>query len=163
MSLVHFSNPCLIRVAHQERSVSYLYYKYLVIHGPLLSLVGLVRSREKMASDTGGTKPFSIQGRMARERERLLGMSDKERAWRRQWIKDQELSPNEPRYVPEYYNERYNPIRRAYKMPLDIAFKPLIPVLVREDNMNSVVLETGNFPITIRLVRVAMVSRPPNV
>lgn len=93
----------------------------------------------KMASDTGGTKPFSIQGRLARERERLLGMSDKERAWRRQWIKDQELSPNEPRYVPEYYKERYNPIRRAYKMPLDIAFKPLIPVLVREYNMNSVV------------------------
>jgi NADH dehydrogenase (ubiquinone) 1 beta subcomplex subunit 6 len=92
-----------------------------------------------MASDTGGAKPFSIQGRLARERERLLGMSDKERAWRRQWIKDQELSPNEPRYVPEYYKERYNPIRRAYKMPLDIAFKPLIPVLVCENNMNSVV------------------------
>jgi NADH dehydrogenase (ubiquinone) 1 beta subcomplex subunit 6 len=93
----------------------------------------------KMASDTGGTKPFSIQGRLARERERLLGMSDRERAWRRQWIKDQELSPSEPRHVPEYYKERYNPIRRAYKMPLDIAFKPLIPVLVREYNMNSVV------------------------
>jgi NADH dehydrogenase (ubiquinone) 1 beta subcomplex subunit 6 len=83
-----------------------------------------------MASDTGGMKPFSIQGRLARERERLLGITDKERAWRRQWLKDQELSPNEPRYVPEYYTERYNPIRRAYKMPLDIAFKPLVPFLV---------------------------------
>jgi NADH dehydrogenase (ubiquinone) 1 beta subcomplex subunit 6 len=115
-----------------------------------------------MASDTGGVKPFSIQGRLARERERLLGMSDKERAWRRQWIKDQELSPNEPRYVPEYYKERYNPIRRAYKMPLDIAFKPLIPVLVREVKMHSVVLGTSNLPIMARLVRVAMPSRPPN-
>jgi hypothetical protein len=114
----------------------------------------------KMASDTGGTKPFSIQGRMARERERLLGMSDKERAWRRQWIKDQELSPNEPKYVPEYYKERYNPIRRAYKMPLDIAFKPLIPVLVREDNMNSVVLKTGNPSIMTRSVRVAFIIPP---
>jgi hypothetical protein len=100
---------------------------------------------------------------MARERERLLGMSDKERAWRHQWIKDQELSPNEPKYVPEYYKERYNPIRRAYKMPLDIAFKQLIPVLVREDNMNSVVLETGNLSIMTRSVRVAMVPHPPGV
>lgn len=90
-----------------------------------------------MASDTGGVKAFPIQGRMARERERLLGMTDSERAWRRKWLKDQELSPNEPRHVPEYYKERYNPIRRAYKMPLDLAFKQLIPVLVREIYMSN--------------------------
>jgi len=91
-----------------------------------------------MASDIGGVKPFSIQGRLARERERLWGMTDKERARRRQWLMDQELSPNEPRYVPEYYKERYNPIRRAYKMPLDIAFKPLEPVLVRAFDVKNI-------------------------
>jgi NADH dehydrogenase (ubiquinone) 1 beta subcomplex subunit 6 len=91
-----------------------------------------------MASDTGGVNPFSLQGRLARERERLWGMTDKERAWRRQFLKDQELSPNEPRFVPEYYNERYNIIRRAYKMPLDIAFKPLEPVLVRAVNEKNI-------------------------
>jgi len=100
--------------------------------------VGCCGSVVKMASDTGGVKPISVQGRLARERERLWGMTDKERAWRRQWLKDQELSPNEPRYVPEYYTERYNPIRRAYKMPLDVAFKPLEPVLVREVNVKNI-------------------------
>lgn len=83
-----------------------------------------------MASDTGGVKPFTIQGRMARERERLAGMTDEERSWRKQWLKDQELSHNEPRVVPEYIKERLNPIRRIYRMPLDVAFKALAPVLV---------------------------------
>uniref|UniRef100_A0A7R9P163 NADH dehydrogenase [ubiquinone] 1 beta subcomplex subunit 6 n=2 Tax=Timema TaxID=61471 RepID=A0A7R9P163_9NEOP len=82
-----------------------------------------------MASDTDGLKPFPIEGRMARERERLVGMSDEERAWRKQWIKDQVLAPNEPRHVPEYYKELLNPIRRAYRLPLDLAFKPLEPLL----------------------------------
>ena len=82
------------------------------------------------ASDTGGVKPFSIQGRLARERERLVGMTDEERAWRRLWIKDQELSPNEPRILPNIEKELYNPIRRAYMKPLDLAFQPLKPILV---------------------------------
>ncbi|KAJ4450492.1 hypothetical protein ANN_01919 [Periplaneta americana] len=97
-----------------------------------------------MASDTGGVKPFSIQGRLARERERVMGMTNEERAWRRQWVKDQELSPNEPRHVPEYFKERYNPIRRAYRMPLDMAFKPLMPVL-GERRTNIIRWFTGKF------------------
>ncbi|PSN32968.1 hypothetical protein C0J52_25133 [Blattella germanica] len=83
-----------------------------------------------MASDTGGVKPFSIQGRLARDRERVQGMTDEERAWRRQWIKDQELSPKEPRVYPGLEKELYNPIRRAYMKPLDMAFVPLKPILV---------------------------------
>ncbi|XP_067000300.1 uncharacterized protein ND-B17 [Anabrus simplex] len=82
-----------------------------------------------MASDTSGVKPMAIEGRMARERERLLGMTDAERAWRKQWLKDLELAPNEPKHVPEYYKERLNPIRRAYRFPLDVTFKALEPVL----------------------------------
>jgi NADH dehydrogenase (ubiquinone) 1 beta subcomplex subunit 6 len=98
-----------------------------------------------MASDTGGVKPFSIQGRMARERERVRGMTDEERMWRSQWLKDQELLPNEPRNIAKLYNESINPIRRAYRMPLDMAFKPLIPVLVRKINIYIAVVDTDSF------------------
>lgn len=81
------------------------------------------------ASDTGGVKPMSIAGRFVRERERLLGMTDAERAFRKQWLKDQELSPNEPRLVPEYYKEMYNPIRRAYRWPLNTVQKLIEPMV----------------------------------
>lgn len=83
-----------------------------------------------MASNTGGVKPMTITGRMVRERERLLGMSPEERAWRAQWLKDQQLSHHEPRHVPEYWKERLNPIRRFYRAPLDLVQKGLTPVLV---------------------------------
>lgn len=74
---------------------------------------------------------MAIAGRMVRERERLLGMSADERAWRAQWLKDQHLAPNEPVHVPEYWKERYNPIRRLYRAPLDALHTALKPVLVR--------------------------------
>lgn len=38
------------------------------------------------SSDTGGVKPMPIEGRMARERERLLGMTPEERKWRGKYI-----------------------------------------------------------------------------
>lgn len=41
------------------------------------------------ASETGGVRPMGIAGRMVRERERLVGMTDAERAWRAQYLKDQ--------------------------------------------------------------------------
>lgn len=72
-----------------------------------------------MASDTGGVKPFSIAGRLVRERERLLGMTDEERAWRKQWLKDQELTAREPVVPKDFYKERFNPIRRFYMAPLN--------------------------------------------
>lgn len=80
-----------------------------------------------MASDTGGVKPMPIAGRMVRERERLVGMTDAERAWRKQWLQDQILSPNEPVRVPELERELMNPIRRAYRKPLDVIFNALKP------------------------------------
>lgn len=43
----------------------------------------------KMASETAGARPMAIAGRMVRERERLVGMTDAERAWRAQYLKDQ--------------------------------------------------------------------------
>lgn len=79
------------------------------------------------ASPTGGVKPMAIAGRYVSERERLAGMTDEERAFRKQWLKDQELAPNEPRYVHELYKEQFNIFRRAYRFPLDTFGKALEP------------------------------------
>ncbi|KAI5644982.1 NADH:ubiquinone oxidoreductase, NDUFB6/B17 subunit domain-containing protein [Phthorimaea operculella] len=79
-------------------------------------------------SQTAGVKPMAIAGRVASERERCLGMTDAERAWRKQWLQDQVLH-GEPIEVPEYWRERTNPIRRFYRFPLDTLFKGLAPML----------------------------------
>ncbi|KAK7084527.1 hypothetical protein SK128_000668 [Halocaridina rubra] len=78
---------------------------------------------------TGGVKAFPIEGPFKSERNRLAGMTDADREYRKQWLKDQILSENEPRPVPGYYEARYNPIRRFYRMPLDTIFKSLVPML----------------------------------
>ncbi|XP_063548146.1 uncharacterized protein LOC134755595 [Cydia strobilella] len=80
-------------------------------------------------SQTAGVKPMSIAGRAVSERERCLGMTDVERAWRKQWLKDQVLASNEPVHVEEYWKERTNPIRRFYRAPLDKLFSGLTGVL----------------------------------
>lgn len=66
-------------------------------------------------AQTAGVHPFPIAGRVALARERALGMTSIERAWRKQWLQDQILDANEPCDVPEYWKERTNPIRRIYK------------------------------------------------
>ena len=81
-------------------------------------------------SPTGGVSAFPIAGRMVKERERLNGMTNDERMWRKQWLKDQELTKNEPKYVSAYWKERVNPIRRFYKAPLDMVCKAMTPALV---------------------------------
>ncbi|CAH2102225.1 unnamed protein product [Euphydryas editha] len=80
-------------------------------------------------AQTAGVKPMAIAGRVALERERCLGMTDAERAWRKQWLKDQVLAANEPVHVEEYWKERINPIRRFYRKPLDVLFDKLTPML----------------------------------
>lgn len=80
-------------------------------------------------SYTGGVKPMSIAGRYPAERERLAGMTDAERAFRKQWLQDQVLSPNEPRNVPQMYKALYNPIRRFYRWPLDKLETALAPTM----------------------------------
>lgn len=82
------------------------------------------------SSETGGVKPFPIGGRMILERERCIGMTNEERAWRKQYLKDQILTKNEPVFVEAYWRERINPIRRFYKAPLDLMTKALTPMLV---------------------------------
>lgn len=81
-----------------------------------------------MASETGGTRPMDIAGRMARERERMLGMTDMERAWRKRYLQHQILV-DEPVTPSNYYKERYNPIRRFYRAPMEMYRKALTPLI----------------------------------
>lgn len=76
---------------------------------------------------------MTIGGRMTRERERCIGMSPEERAWRAQWLKDQILTDREPVYVKELHEQFRNPIRRLYLRPLDkFILEPLIPKIVSQ-------------------------------
>lgn len=87
-------------------------------------------------SETGGVKPMSIQGRFASDRERLTGdFTDADREWRKKWLKDQELSPNEPRRVPELERALKNPFRRFYRYPMDALFARLEPTLGKNPAM----------------------------
>jgi len=77
----------------------------------------------------GKLPPFCIEP-MPHERQRLsgAGMTAEDRALRRQWLKDQELSPNEPVYVPDLIQK--NPFRRFYGAPWNALFEKLRPYLV---------------------------------
>ena len=54
---------------------------------------------------------MSIEGRCKNVRERLIKMSAEDRKWRAQWLKDQHLSPNEPRSVQGFNSQsaKYSP------------------------------------------------------
>lgn len=103
------------------------------------------------ASQTGGVKPMSIAGRYISERERLFGMTDAERKFRLQWLKDQELSPAEPRKVPELYKFYYNPIRRFYRYPLD-QFQKYLETFMTVDNASVARYLTGKALLGVGLV-----------
>ena len=84
--------------------------------------------------------PFCIEP-LPLERQRLsgAGMSDKDRALRRQWVKDQILSPDEPREVPAL--RPYNIFRRIYRAPANFIFSSLTPMIVRRiSNMKQLML-----------------------
>lgn len=107
------------------------------------------------ASDTGGVKPMAIAGRMVRERERLIGMTPDERAWRKQWLKDQELHHG-ARKVPALELELNNPIKRMYRAPLDTITKVLTPAMV---SFISALCNQQN--VSICLLRYLRVSNAP--
>ncbi|XP_018304213.1 exosome complex exonuclease RRP42 isoform X2 [Mycetomoellerius zeteki] len=76
-----------------------------------------------------GDRPMSIVRRMDHERERMLGMTDEERAWRKKWLDAQKLAPEEPVYPKGYYEAMYNPIRRFYMAPMNRFENILTPVI----------------------------------
>lgn len=100
------------------------------------------------ASPTGGVTPMNIAGRYVNERERLVGVSDIERAWRKQWLQDQILSPNEPKRVPELEKSITNPIKRFYRWPLDQLGKALVP-LVGPSKAHIIRYTAGKFGLGI--------------
>lgn len=73
---------------------------------------------------------MTIKRRVARERERMLGMTDEERAWRKKWLDAQKLAPEEPIVPKGMYKEMFNPFRRLYKIPMDKFQKSLERYLV---------------------------------
>ncbi|CAL7945791.1 unnamed protein product [Xylocopa violacea] len=81
------------------------------------------------SSKSGGVKVMSIGSRMTTEKERLIGMTEEERAWRARFLKSQELSPEEPLNTKEYYRAVYNPIRRFYRFPLNCFENALVPLV----------------------------------
>ena len=84
-------------------------------------------------SYTSGVKAMNISGRYVYDKERLHGMTPEERAWRKKWLKDQELTPREPIQYSYYDPDLMNPIRRAFRKPLDIVFfKLLEPAIVSQ-------------------------------
>ena len=72
-------------------------------------------------------QPMSIEP-FPFERQRLSGMTDADRALRKQWVHDQILAPNEPRYVPELFPK--NPIRKMLGAPWNALFRVLRPIIV---------------------------------
>lgn len=82
------------------------------------------------ASETGGVLPIDLEGRHRLVRQRLTNMNDEERAFRRKFLHDQHIHEDEPVVVPEIYQELYNPIRRAYRAPMDAVQTFLTPKLV---------------------------------
>lgn len=63
------------------------------------------------------------------ERQRLpFQMSVEDRALRQQWLRDQHLTPNEPRYVPELRPRNF--FRRTFGLPWDLLTKAITPTIV---------------------------------
>ncbi|CAL1680200.1 unnamed protein product [Lasius platythorax] len=84
---------------------------------------------DTLALKGGGDRPMTIVRRVGRERERMLGMTDEERAWRKKWLDAQKLAPEEPVTPKGYYEEMYNPIRRFYSAPMNKVQNMLEPLM----------------------------------
>lgn len=84
------------------------------------------------ASETGGILPIDLEGRHRNVRQRLTNMTDEERAFRRKFLHDQHLGQDEPVAVPEIYQQLYNPIRRAFRAPMNAFQDFLAPKIVSQ-------------------------------
>lgn len=85
------------------------------------------------SSPTGGVRAYNIAGRMQEERERLYHrMTDEERRWRAQYVKDQILEhPDGEHNLPDdWLFATKNWIRRTYYKPLDAVGYWLVPKIV---------------------------------
>uniref|UniRef100_A0A0N4ZT90 NADH dehydrogenase [ubiquinone] 1 beta subcomplex subunit 6 n=1 Tax=Parastrongyloides trichosuri TaxID=131310 RepID=A0A0N4ZT90_PARTI len=87
---------------------------------------------KKSNSDLPGHRihdPMSLELHMADERVRSAGLTPAEREWRKKWVQDQHLHPDEPIHV-EAVHRQLNPVRILYRLPLDTLYKRfLVPSL----------------------------------
>uniref|UniRef100_A0A0K0EI70 NADH dehydrogenase [ubiquinone] 1 beta subcomplex subunit 6 n=1 Tax=Strongyloides stercoralis TaxID=6248 RepID=A0A0K0EI70_STRER len=87
---------------------------------------------KKSGSDLPSHKindPMSLEIHMADERVRLAGLTPAEREWRKKWVLDQNIHPDEPINV-EAVHRQLNPIRILYRWPLDTLYKRyLVPTM----------------------------------
>lgn len=82
------------------------------------------------ATETNGALPIDLEGRHRFVRQRLTNMTDEERAFRRKFLHDQHISEDEPVFVPQIYEELHNPIRRAFRAPMNVFENFLAPKIV---------------------------------
>jgi hypothetical protein len=65
------------------------------------------------------------------ERSRLpFRMTNEERLWRKQWLQDQVLAADEPKYIPNLHKLHKNPVRYRWMVFWDGLFNKLRPVVV---------------------------------
>ncbi|KAF0757319.1 Uncharacterized protein FWK35_00009602 [Aphis craccivora] len=105
------------------------------------------------SSETGGKLPIDLEGRHRFVRQRLTNMTDEERAFRRKFLHDQHLSPDEPVAVPEIYYELNNPIRRAFRVPMNV-FQDILTPKIGERAAFNVRFLTSKILMGITLVYV---------
>ncbi|KAM3719715.1 NADH dehydrogenase [ubiquinone] 1 beta subcomplex subunit [Dirofilaria immitis] len=67
-------------------------------------------------------EPMSLELHMADERARAAGLTPAEREWRKKWVLDQHLHPDEPIHVDAVHRQ-LNPIRVLYRTPMDKLYK----------------------------------------
>ena len=66
------------------------------------------------------------------ERSRLpFRMTNEDRLWRKQWLQDQTLAVDEPKYIPNLDKIHKNPFRYRWMVFWDNVFNKIRPVLVR--------------------------------
>jgi len=74
-------------------------------------------------------RDFNIQP-FKYERSRLpFRMTNEERLWRKQWLQDQVLAADEPKYVPNLHKLHKNPVRYRWMVFWDGIFNKLRPVV----------------------------------
>uniref|UniRef100_A0A914WEG9 NADH dehydrogenase [ubiquinone] 1 beta subcomplex subunit 6 n=1 Tax=Plectus sambesii TaxID=2011161 RepID=A0A914WEG9_9BILA len=69
--------------------------------------------------------PMSLELHMRDHRQRAEGLSSAEREWRKKWVLDQHLHPDEPIKVDAVFRQ-LNPIRRLYRAPWDYLYRAVL-------------------------------------
>jgi len=104
-----------------------------------------VRIDHEYDHPTGGVRPMNLEGLAWDDKYRLnVGMTDEERKWRAQFLKDQILAADEPIKVPGWNEARYNPLKRFFNAPTTWLWRKTVPYIGE--------IRAGNSRIAVRIV-----------